>query len=312
MTTNTQALLDQMERELHEPRRDAVPGGPLFHYTDGAGLLGIIRERQIWATHYAHVKDTEELVAGERIVDDVAARLLRETLADSPAEWLLGNFVRLHQSKAQNLSPIADVYVASFSAQGNDLSEWRGYAADGAGYSIGLGAFHLPKGDESAADFSLMLAKCEYDRERFEEAVAQVLTAVVTGFEKYVRVYSVGPEMFNALMTHAASLALRRVALLVPAFKDAAFAHEEEWRLVAMPRRGREAKVVRFRSARNGIVPYIPIALSDADKPLALTRIYIGPRQHPDAGRKAVSSFLAANGYDDEGLAVSSGISYRG
>src|SRR6187551_2383731 len=104
--TNTQALLDQMERELHEPRVDEVPGGPLFHYTDGAGLLGIIRERQIWATHYAHVNDVEELVAGERIVDDVAARLLRETLADSPAEWLLRNFVRLHQAKGQSLSPI--------------------------------------------------------------------------------------------------------------------------------------------------------------------------------------------------------------
>jgi hypothetical protein len=310
--TNTQALLEQMERELHEPRRDEVPGGPLFHYTDGAGLLGIIRERQIWATHYAHVNDTQELVAGERIVDDVAARLLRETLADSPAEWLLGNFVRLHQAKAQSLSPIADVYLASFSTQGNDLSEWRGYAADGAGYSIGLGAFHLPKGDESEADFSLMLAKCEYDKERFEEIVAEALTEVVTRFEKYVRVYSVGPEMFNALMTHAASLALRRVALLVPAFKDAAFAHEEEWRFVAMPRRGREAKVVRFRPGRNGIVPYIPIALSDSDKPLPIAKIYVGPRQQPDAGRKAVSSFLAANGYDDEGVVVSSGIAYRG
>jgi hypothetical protein len=312
MVTNTQALLEQMERELHEPRRDDVAGGLLFHYTEGAGLLGIVRERQIWATHYAHVNDVEELVAGERIVDDVAGRLLRETLADSPAEWLLGNFVRLHQAKGQSLSQVADVYVASFSTQGNHLPQWLGYAAGGTGYSIGLRELHLPKGEDPETDLTLMLSKCEYDRERFEEVVAQALTEVVTRFEKSVRAHSLGPEVFNALMTHAANLALRRVALLVPGFKNAAFADEEEWRLVAMPRHGREAKVVRFRSGRSGIVPYIPIPLSDADKPLDLARIYVGPRQHPDAGRKAVSSFLTANGYDGEGLVVNSGISYRG
>ena len=108
------------------------------------------------------------------------------------------------------------------------MPQWLGYAADGTGYSIGLRELHLPKGEDPETDLTLMLSKCEYDRERFEEVVAQTLTEVVTRFEKSVRAHSVGPEVFSALLTHAANLALRRVALLVPGFKNAAFADEEE------------------------------------------------------------------------------------
>ena len=33
----------------------------LFHYTNAAGLAGIIKNQTLWATHYAYLNDSEEI-----------------------------------------------------------------------------------------------------------------------------------------------------------------------------------------------------------------------------------------------------------
>src|SRR5436189_200043 len=38
------------------------PDRTLYHYTNQAGLLGIIRSRQIWATHTQYLNDTREFL----------------------------------------------------------------------------------------------------------------------------------------------------------------------------------------------------------------------------------------------------------
>jgi hypothetical protein len=38
---------------------DAIPD--LFHYTDANGLLGILRSRSLWATHFQSLNDTSEM-----------------------------------------------------------------------------------------------------------------------------------------------------------------------------------------------------------------------------------------------------------
>ena len=36
------------------------PPGPLFHYTDANGLLGILEHKEIWATDALHLNDAQE------------------------------------------------------------------------------------------------------------------------------------------------------------------------------------------------------------------------------------------------------------
>src|SRR5262245_49436662 len=47
------------------------PGEPLFHYTDLAGLHGIVKNRDLWLTHSRYSNDDEELVHGERAAREV-------------------------------------------------------------------------------------------------------------------------------------------------------------------------------------------------------------------------------------------------
>lgn len=312
MSDEQKRLLDQMERELHRPRDHDVTPLPLFHYTDCNGLLGIVRERQVWATHYAHVNDAEEVVAGERIVDGVAERMLAKTVRNTPARWLLENFVKLHKFDGQCLTKITGVYVASFSDQGNQLSQWREYAAGGTGYSIGFRDFRLPNDDSVDADLALLLMKCEYDHENFAQTIEQALSDVAIGFEAYVNAYGTDVNSLSAFTLQAVSIALRRVTLQIPGLKNRHFEEEREWRLVAIPMRGRAHKIVQYRSGPNGIVPYLPIDLAEDGKLLKLEKVYVGPRQDVDAGVNAAIAFLSSRGYDGKRLVEHSRIPYRG
>src|SRR5215211_5886688 len=48
---------------------------PLYHYTDGHGLKGIIESGQVWFTDYRHLNDPSELVHGIDIAHEVARGL---------------------------------------------------------------------------------------------------------------------------------------------------------------------------------------------------------------------------------------------
>ena len=47
---------------------------PLYHYTNAAGLQGIIKCQQVWFTHYLHLNDSSELTYGMAI----ASKMLKE------------------------------------------------------------------------------------------------------------------------------------------------------------------------------------------------------------------------------------------
>ena len=54
------------------------PEKPLYHYTTQTGLLGIIRDRQIWATHTQYLNDHREFLHAVDLVRGEIQRLLNE------------------------------------------------------------------------------------------------------------------------------------------------------------------------------------------------------------------------------------------
>lgn len=49
----------QEETIMPKPISEEYP--ELFHYTNSAGLSGIIQSQTLWATHYAYLNDAEEV-----------------------------------------------------------------------------------------------------------------------------------------------------------------------------------------------------------------------------------------------------------
>ena len=104
-------------------------------------------------------------------------------------------------------------------------------------------------------------------------------------YQKYDDVCSAIDEK-NKLAGYAAKSMLRQVGVLAPRFKHRAFKEEREWRIVAIPRMNREAKVVKFRtSAQGAIVPYMEIPFREEERRLAsITKVFAGPLQAGSLG----------------------------
>lgn len=117
---------------------------PLYHYTGGAGLLGIITSQQLWFTNYLHLNDPSELRYGMGIARSLLLEA-GERFADSLIDLFTATTERL--CRDENLDGPLDFYIASFSRDSNDLGQWRSYADDGQGFALGL-APHLFHVDE--------------------------------------------------------------------------------------------------------------------------------------------------------------------
>jgi hypothetical protein len=312
--TEHQDLLDMMEHALMRAiPHDDQKGRPLFHYTDGGGFEGILREKSLWATHFKHLNDRQELAAGEDLVEDEARKLSGEL--NPIQKWFVDNFVLNHEAKS--LSQIGDVFVASLAENGDQLSQWRGYGARAAGYSLGFSAFSLPKveDDPPDADLAIFFVKCIYNEDAFRGLVRGELTDIAAGFErfaaKHIKTEALAMALGDAFTLKAVTIALRRVASLVPRFKVKAFDEEHEWRLVGIPMHGKEQKVIRFRASHGAILPYLAIPLSEEAVPLALAKVVVGPTADPISGTNGARMLLKHYGYDG-GLVETSSIPFRG
>jgi Protein of unknown function (DUF2971) len=132
----------------------------LYHYTDGGGLLGILNDCTLWATHAAYLNDAQETTYG---LDNVLKELKKLGLEPTiPPElsgdelwppqiqkqgWLgaVGRWITvkiliaavetLAKDRIAFLQQYAGPFVTCLSEERDRLSQWRGYSGDG-GYAI--------------------------------------------------------------------------------------------------------------------------------------------------------------------------------
>ncbi|MBI5922080.1 MAG: DUF2971 domain-containing protein [Betaproteobacteria bacterium] len=128
----------------------------LYHYTNAAGLTGIITSQKIYATSIAYLNDAEEQIGYLKrrlpvLLSQWTLDALKSQLATTPhsvecseeeiRERAADISQRLHSGIMELSLELDDPYIASFSApprtDPNDglLSQWRGYGQDG-GYAI--------------------------------------------------------------------------------------------------------------------------------------------------------------------------------
>ena len=128
-----------MEEQEHKPAEDqANPDGLLYHYTDEKGLLGILQSDCLWATHYRFLNDATER---QGALDFFVAidQMYSKEQDTSPSYW------GALRASLEKLAQLADPYLVSFSEEGevsefpgDRLSQWRGYALNRQGFSLGL------------------------------------------------------------------------------------------------------------------------------------------------------------------------------
>ena len=273
-----------------------TPKGLLYHYTTLNGLLGIVRSRTLWASDVRYMNDSAELKhSADLIRIEVQERIARgQGKAD-----LLGQFTDWISHRITNGHML---FGASFRSHGNLLSQWRGYSSHGKGVSLGFSADSIL---QCAQKQQLQIGKCIYEPARQRRLIRQVVDAVETHVEKHVngntsrhRLSAIYQGVFENI-----EIDLLRIAAIL---KHPSFREEKEWRIVSPVYTDYFKAPVLFREANAMLVPYMEFDLQlEADRPLALEHLYLGPTSNSNISMNSLKMFLAQNG-----IVPSRGINY--
>ena len=252
------------------------PDGLLFHYTSAAGIIGILQNRELWATEYRHLNDRQEY--------RIAARLLSDELDNS------------HLTKTQRHAfgrMITEVqercFILSFSERGDQLSQWRAYCPGGNGYSLGFDQSNDLFA--SAHQHSFNLIRCEYDPPKQRKLCKFLIESFLeeTGRTPDAPTKSDFPERVKSLLQrYEWGYAL---AMVTSSLKHHGFNEEKEWRLVSQyPEEALYG--VAFRPGRFGVTPYFKLPLQVKEGTQRLEQVVIGPTANRAAAKAALVILL--------------------
>jgi hypothetical protein len=265
-------------------RTVSSPPPVLYHYTTQAGLLGILQSDSVWATKIHYLNDASEYQLALDIADSVLQGLLKGERNAKKRRKITSLLSNLRMIGRMN------VCVCSFSAQRDLLSQWRAYAGDATGYSMGFRTTHI---QEQAKEQSFVLERCIYEELQQRELVEQIVAGSLEQDFNTIpaKVDPARPNTVVALPV-GGDFAMR-FARLAPVIKSNAFYEEAEWRLVSDA--GMNFDQMFCRPGRSMLIPYYPFSLGSSIEAY-LESVTVGPTPHPTLAEGAVLALLARSG----------------
>ena len=283
----------------------------LFHYCSNATMISILEKREIWTSELSLSNDRME----GKWIREVFVDYCNEKHVDLPAQSEL----------LQHLDFVIEMAgYAGFcmSEVGDLLSQWRAYANNGAGVSVGfnsdyfeaLGNLKRDRNDE----FSAHLTKVEYD-------LAEQRKLVAEHADEILKEVTDGALLRPTLLTSEEDDKKRREKyrrmgfrfiffyFFVFRLKNPAFAEEREWRVISHILKterdrslGQLAKM-EFKAQDDRIIPFARISLENLSCP-SITEIVLGPRNATP--ERVVEALLYKHGWLDVAVRRSTA-SYR-
>jgi Protein of unknown function (DUF2971) len=279
---------------------------PLFHYTNAAGLQGIINSNELWLSGLFHMNDPSELAYGI----EVALEELDKATQNAHKPILLMRDC-MRDVLINHVGEIFGFFVGSFSTKDDDLGQWRAYGDNGRGFSLGLAprlfqTADVPDPTKLPINERFTIARVKYDKPEFHNrqrtainlalGIASKLQSKLTmDFLKSLSVQLAVSILWNSLTT-----------------KHPAYASEDEVRLILLNDMDKLRGFVKTRARGNQLVPYVPIPFA-VREPGSIARIVIGPANAHSASdvRDAVWHLLSKFIDEPNPLIVDSDIPYR-
>ncbi len=272
-----------------------MPPPTLYHYTSQDGLIGIVGNKEIWASNAAYLNDTAEFMYFKTVLKQQADGL-KPTLS---AEDALG--VDVFIDVLEPFGPFG-THVCSFSENGDLLSQWRGYCAGGAGYSIGFSGEYL---EAVARARGSELSPCIYDLDEQNAVARKLLMDAIPVYREH------RGKTDMTVRHHMVNHVYHTVFPVLPRMKHPSYAEEREWRLIftaSWYRKG--GRWLFFRPGKSMLVPYFKIKLFELEKRPIITRVIVGPTSYPELSIQSVRSLLYHIWFDNVDV-ITSVIPYR-
>jgi hypothetical protein len=303
----------------------------LYHYTTWDGLIGIIENQCLWATHYRFLNDYSELALMKDKLIDLAKPIIRnecqiilDTQPDREQtikrldqygglEYFVDNNASTLVTAMYETLPCEGPYITSFCAESKDhfvndnglLSQWRGYGRDG-GFALvfeTLGAESLMKTEISNMDYELLgLSTVVYSNDEhtfkheFQDQLGH-MRGYITAMMKSLQARELSPT------TQDNKYAWADFMNCISRYKHQGFKEENEVRICAtffskgnLKNRSsndqlRPEKERKFRNKNGERVPYIEL-FSSLHQDLPIKRIIVGPHRSKDARVSALKVML--------------------
>ena len=274
----------------------------LFHYCSTSAFDSIISNRSIQLSSLRLSNDTME----GKLVNEIIEKLAIQDALDDASIKNLHDAVRF-------VTDLYDGLGFCLSEVGDLLSQWRGYADDATGFSIGFSKEYLlslPADHAEKERSPCILTKVEYDlpnqealvKPTYEEA-KQILNSgelqipsppgllSTKSEEDFNKEIEVAKRAFFGMYS-----AIHRVVPNLYALKTDAFREEQEWRLTSyVPKGDTECS---YKTLKNCIVPYIEIELTKLDKGLEpILEVVVGPKNLTPTD--VVQNYLNKYGFDN-------------
>ncbi len=235
----------------------------VYHYTDAAGLYGMLTHKKLWLTDYRFLNDTTEFSHIYSILRDLSTEMLsQERLGDIKRRLLAA----ISDEKVDGL----DSFVFSCSQERDDLSQWRGYANEGQGFTIGFDGARLHS-LATPKDAAFGFAKVDYEGRDQTLALKRSIDELATQIEKDVAKGINIDDLIDISSDTFDDICLNRGAFI----KHSSFKNEKEWRIIAYeddPKSG-----IKIRVSGDKLIPYLEIDVCGSDKCLPIKSIGIGP-----------------------------------
>lgn len=268
-------------------REALVPQPPetLYHYTDQQGLLGILENKEIWATHTQYVNDEMEFQLAEKLIVEEIKEQMKAAVDTEK------NILSDMLSGAEGGMHTANVCVCSFSQERDSLSQFRAYGGSTGGYAIGFDGGFLKKIADREQSY---LVRCVYEDDCQREFVRAFVTVILRWNKKSLNSGHYPRPLRGG---HLPSSLLQ----CAPILKHPSFKHENEWRIVSRLLDGpKERRKKRFghRPGKSMVIPFYRIRLSDRNARMQIKEIVIGPTPHKEQSLLSIEGLLGDYGYD--------------
>ncbi|CAA6604584.1 conserved hypothetical protein [Rhodospirillaceae bacterium LM-1] len=276
----------------------SLPQDVIWHYTNGASLISILKSGALYSTQISCLNDSSEF----KFVRDMFRDAIRNTSAETDdTKYLVEVICNGLQKNTEHFDPW---FVTCFSTEKDDLSQWRAYGNGENGYAIG---FHARWLMECGRSHGSTLTQVCYDLDKAKAFVAELAAATINFFIRGLQVRTgMGREAWAKAFLSEWGWQINHFQSL---FKDSAFCGEKEWRLVHQLR-DFETKKMEYVQKASMLSRHLPLRFPPPADPesklLPVAEIMVGPGRHKEVSRISVGDLLRTCGYKDVELSVSS------
>lgn len=274
-------------------------GSTLYHYCSATAFEAIVRSGKIRFSDINMMTDAHEMQWGYRVFECAASELIKLSRTKTAVAGFTKDYVEKIDKIVSSLQLHMHQFISSFSREPDLLAQWREYADNAHGFSVGFDA-------QALQNMPATLLSVEYDQSRQIEEMKDALGAIY--LENRDDGNRFGPKFRQSC---------RLLGNLMSGFKNLTFEVEKEVRLLhalTVHIRGRSMRLidvggfigktnkvkgepVQFRVLNNAIVAFVDIPFGRGFLSYPIRGVILGSKNPNKQGN--VVYFLNDAGYEN-------------